>query len=643
MLTKSQKHQAINLAKGKRQTVKGKSELMLSARSMLLTRRIISASLMICLFLPLAGFAQESRENKKPAVEENKPANPESLPSASSTQQNPSAQGSTPTQQTLPPIERVGVNVNDQTPITLDEAIAFALANNKDINASRIDVELAKFDLTAAKGTYDPRISAQSYYERRETPTASAISGSASGTIISTDQTNVATLSGNSPLAGGVYQIDLSASRQTTDNLFSSLNPTLPTGLTLTYTQPLLKGLRIDDNRRRIEIGKKNLSLTDAQFRQRAIETITRVQQAYWDLVFSLRNLQVQNDAVTQSRRQIESNRRQVEQGTLAPIDIVSAEAQFTLFEQNVYLAQEGVTRAENNLKQLMLPERTAPLWSKALLPTTPVSLDPPRVELDDAVKLALSSRPELDQVAKSAEINKINQKFFGDQLKPQIDLFGIYTNAGLAGSLANRGPNPFTAGTLALTERINEISKQLGLPPLPPSQSIGGVPEAFIGGTGQSLSNLFGLGFPTVRVGVRFSFPIGNRTAEANLGRSLAEGRKIENQRQQLEQSIEADVRNTLQAVRSAQARLTSAIASRDATEKQYESEQRKFQAGLTTVFLVLQRQQELIAARGREVQAQTDLNKAIAEFQRATGSTFKAHNITVISDATLIQTNEQ
>src|SRR5205085_7806038 len=153
-------------------------------------------------------------------------------------------------------------------------------------------------------------------------------------------------------------------------------------------------------------------------------------QQAYWDLVFSLKNLQVQNDAVTQARAQLESNKRQVDQGTLAPIDIVSAEAQMTLFEQNVYVAQEGVTRAENNLKQLMLPERTAQLWSKALLPTTPVDLSAPPVELNEAVSIALSSRPELEQVAKTAEINKINQKFFNDQLKPQIDLFGVFTSS---------------------------------------------------------------------------------------------------------------------------------------------------------------------------------------------------------------------
>ncbi|MBI3653520.1 MAG: TolC family protein [Acidobacteria bacterium] len=651
------KHPAINFIQGKRPKAKGKSELPVnwSGDFLLVTekrRQVISQLLVVCLMIgllmPFAAIAQEDCENKPksklagrkldlpdPNATPPKIVDAKQNPSAATPAANPTSQDSQASQRPLPSADRVGVNVAEQTPISLDEAIALALANNKDINASRLDVEMARFDLTGAKGVYDPKLAVESYYEHRETPVSSIIGGSASGKLTATDSTSVARLSGNTPLAGGVYQIDFSSGRQTTDNQFASLNPQYPSGVSVTYTQPLLKGLTTDDNRRRIEIAKKNLSLTDSQFRQRAIEVITRVQQAYWDLVFALRNLQVQNDAVTQARSQLESNRRQVAQGTLAPIDIVSAEAQMTLFEQNVFVAQEGVTRAENNLKLLMLPERTAQLWAKALLPTTAVDLDVPRVELPEAVSIALASRPELEQVARSAEINQINQKFFHNQLKPQIDLFGVYTSAGLAGSLAQRGPNPFTAGTIALTERVNQLSQLAGLPVLPPTQSSGSIPALLVGGTGQSLSNLFGLNFPTARVGIRFSLPIGNRTAEANLGRSLAEGRKIQNQRQQLEQSIEADVRNTLQAVRSAQARLMSAGASRDATEKQYESEQRKFQAGLSTVFLVLQRQQELIAARGREVQAQTDLNKAIADFQRATGSTFKAHNITVKSDA--------
>ena len=639
MLMKFQKYQATRKTENRGQSAVG-SKQKVGRRQKAVSRWIaqgLALYLTTCLLLPLVTLAQEDCEDKKPKSKLN--GQSLVLPTANAAMQNALQSSPAPnTNSQMPTAERVGVNVAEQTPLTLEEAIAFALANNKDINASRIDVELARFDLTAAKGVYDPKFSVETYTEHRETPVASAIAGSASGKLTSTDTGAAARLSGNTPLAGGVYQIDLTSSRQTTDNQFTSLNPQFPSGITATYTQPLLKGRSTDDNRRRIEIAKKNLSLTDSQFRQRAIETINRVQQAYWDLVFSLRNLQVQNDAVTQARTQLESNKRQVEQGTLAPIDIVSAEVQVTNFEQNVYLAQEAVTRAENNLKQLMLPQRTEKLWSRALLPTTPMNLDAPKVELDDAVKLALASRPELEQSERNAEINKINQKFFSNQLKPQVDLFGTFTSSGLAGSIANNGPNPFTAGNLALTSRVNDISKQLGLPPLPPTTSFG-VPEALVGGINQSFSNLFGFNYPTARVGIRFSFPIGNRTAEANYGRSLAEGRRIQNQREQLEQTIEADVRNTLQAVRSAQARLSAATASRAAAEQQFESEQRKFQAGLSTVFLVLQRQQELISARGREVQAQTDLNKAIADFQRATGSTFKANNIVVLADSNLQQ----
>jgi HAE1 family hydrophobic/amphiphilic exporter-1 len=141
-------------------------------------------------------------------------------------------------------------------------------------------------------------------------------------------------------------------------------------------------------------------------------------------------------------------------------------------------------------------------------------------------------------------------------------------------------------------------------------------------------------MNFPAARAGVRFSFPVGNRTAEANLGRALAEGRRIKNQREQAEQLIEADVRNAMQAVRSAEARLVAAASARSSSDQQYESERRRFDAGLSTVFLVLQRQTELVAARGRELLAQTQLNKAIADYQRATGTTLEVNKVTVLTD---------
>jgi HAE1 family hydrophobic/amphiphilic exporter-1 len=534
----------------------------------------------------------------------------------------------------LPSAERIGVDVSNQMPLTLNEAIALALQNNNDIDGSRINVQIAEFNLQSARGVYDPVVSNESYYESRTTPTSSTLGGATNGSVKQTDFTGAFRFGGFSPFAGGSYQLDFSSTRLTTNNQNVTLNPQFPTALTFTYAQPLWRGLRFDNNRRAIEIAKKNLSLTDAQFRQRAIEVISQVEQAYWDLVFALRNLQVQIDAVKQARVQVESNQRLVSKGVLAPIDIIAANTQVTTFEQNVYTAQEAVTRAENTLKTLILADRTAPLWSRPLTPITPVSLEAPRVPLEQAVASAINNRPELAQLQTNAEINSIDTRYFRDQTKPQIDLVGTYTAVGLAGAPTQASGSGGTSANAQLRARVNELSLRAGLPALDTTTGGGSVNENLIGGYTKSLSNLLGQDYPTYRVGVRVALPLRNRTAEANLGRSLAEGNQIRNQRAQAEQLIEADVRNVTQTLRSSEARLASTAATRSSAEQQYESEQRQFRAGTSTVFLVLQRQNELLAARGRELQAQTDLNKAIAEFQRATGNTLAANNVAVRTD---------
>ncbi|HTH37459.1 MAG TPA: TolC family protein, partial [Pyrinomonadaceae bacterium] len=237
--------------------------------------------------------------------------------------------------------------------------------------------------------------------------------------------------------------------------------------------------------------------------------------------------------------------------------------------------------------------------WARAITPVSPISLEPPRVSLDLALSEALKNRQEITQLQTNAEINKINEEYFRDQTKPQIDLIGSYTSQGLAGTVT---PNGF-----------------------------GRVPDNLIGGYFSSLGNLIAQDYPTYRVGVSISLPWGNRTAKANLGRTLVEGTRIGNQRAQTEQVIEAEVRNALQAVRSAEALLASAIASRIADEQLEASEQRQFAAGTTTTYLVLERQNNLRASRSRELLAQTALNRAISEFQRATGTTLIANNVTV------------
>lgn len=535
-----------------------------------------------------------------------------------------------PGQKALPELGRVGVELDRQQPLALREAMALALENNKDIEVARHNVKIAEFDLLGSRGAYDPRFSSSSYFERIESPISSFLSGSSSGSLIQSDYTGTARFEGLAPKFGGNYRLDFSAVRLTTNNQFQALSPQYPTALTFTYAQPLLRGLKFDNNRRLIEIAKKNLSLSDAQFRQRAIETITSVQRAYWDLVFGLRNLQIQRDAVSDARSQLEHNRRLVVEGALAPIDVVASEAQVAGFEQTLFSALEDVSRSENNLKNLISTDRQSDIWSVSLIPTDSVELvPPPNVSLDEALRAALENRPELQQSNLAREVNQIDQKYYREQTKPQIDLVGSYGVVGLAGTPSG-GLNPFTTSNQELRDRVNLLSVNSGLPPLsnPPAQGL--LPEV-IGGYGQSIQNLFGNRYPNFRVGVQINLPLRNRTAEAQLGRSLVEGQKIATQRQQLEQFIQVDVRNALQAVRSAAARLRSASVAREASEQQYASEQRKLDAGQSTVFLVLDRQTALTVARGNELRAQTDLNKAFAELQRATGNALTSNSIVV------------
>jgi HAE1 family hydrophobic/amphiphilic exporter-1 len=542
----------------------------------------------------------------------------------------PVAPGFRAEQKPLPDLNRVGVDMNRQRPLALRDAIASALENNKDIEVARENVRIAEFDLRGAQGVYDPRLTTSAFYERAENPISSFLSGGQNGSVLQSDFAGSARLEGQSPVLGGSYRLDVSSGRFTTNNAFTALNPSFPTAMTVTYTQPLWRGLKFDQSRRQIEIARKNLSLTDAQFRQRAIDTITNVQRAYWDLVFALRSLQVQRDAVAVARTQLEHNRRLVNEGMLAPIDIVAAEAQISTYEQGVFSALEEVSRAENSLKNLIAVNKQAELWSESIVPVDPVELSVPAVALPDALKMAMENRPELQQSNVVREINEIDKKYFKEQTKPAVDLVGNYGINGLAGSISMAGVNPFTQSNLLLRQRVDELSAIAGLEPLPvvPPQTLS--PD-LIGGFGTSVQNLLSNRFNNFRVGVQISLPLRNRTAEANLGRTLVEGERIATQREQLEQSIQVEVRNSLQAVRSAESRLRAAIATRESNEQQFASEQRKLDAGQSTTFLVLERQTALVTARGLELKAQTDLNKAIADLQRATGNALSVNSIVV------------
>jgi outer membrane protein len=514
----------------------------------------------------------------------------------------------------LPDLGRVGVDMLDQRSLTLNDAIKLALENNNDIEVTRQNVRIAEFDLRAARGVYQPRLTGQTYYERATVPNISFFAPEVT-TITNNSFVGNAGVRAYVPKFGTILEVTANNTRLGSDNPVSIISPQFNSNVTASITQPLFRGRSFDQNRRTIEIAKRNLSLTDAQFRQRTIETIVNVQRAYWDLAFALRNLQVQRDSVKDAKDQYEHNKRLVEEGQLAPIDIVASETQVANFEQAVYEALNVVNQSENALKNFVSPNKNAKIWSESVTPTDPVDLSPPDTTLKEALDAALANRPELELNQVQRDINAIDRRFYAEQKKPQIDLVASYTSAGVGGGLNPNFTNPFCRDG-----NTDPAVCAAALQPLLQN----------VGSSGSAVTDVFSNKYPTVRVGVQFNLPLfGDKTAGAQYGRSLVEGERIETQRSQLEKTIQVDVRNAIQAVRTAEARLRSAAIARENSVKQYESEQRKLDAGQTDIYKVLERQTALTVARSNELRAQTDLNKSIADLQRATGNSLKANNV--------------
>ncbi len=527
-----------------------------------------------------------------------------------------------PQLETLTIPSRIGVL--GERKIALQEVVERTLANDRDLAVSRILLDESGSSIKAAHGYYDPVFNLKADDLKSVSPAASSLSGGPNGKLTQKTLELLPSLSGSSPWLGGTYEIDLSASRTQSDNQFLSLNPQYPSNIGIKLNQPLWRGLRYDDNRHRLQVAIQNRSLSSEQLRQKVIEIVTQAVQAYWELDYARRNLDVQIEAVRLAEQQFASNRRQAEQGLLARIDVVAAQTQMATFRQNVFTAQDALTRSENVLKQMITPNRTDLLWGMELIPETaaPASIALP--ELAAATRQAVDTRPELKESDLSIQINKLDARLNHELTKPRIDAFANASLAGLSGLTSTSTSNPIAGGFGALITQLDVLSVLAGLPPLDTSTLFAStVPPNLVGGFGQSWSNLGTAAYPTVQVGLQISLPLRNRTAEANAAVAAAEGKRLRALRDQAEMLIESDVRNSLQTASSAQARYAASILARQSAEEQYASEQRQLQSGTSTVFLVLQRQTDLITARTREVRAQADLAVAAANLDRATAST--------------------
>ncbi len=372
-----------------------------------------------------------------------------SLISAPVAAQDPPAQQPTSTIQTqdivarpIPP-RTVGLEPGKIKRWSLRDAIMTALDNNVEIELERENVRLMQYDLIAAQGFYDPAVTSTVLYNKSIQPTSFRAAGLDAGENTITRDAITYNFGGSKNFErwGSVVSADFNNSRSVSNT--STLTTAYSPNLTFEFRQPLFRGLEIDQARRQIRITKKSMDLTDAQFRQRVILIIAQVQQAYWDLSLAINNERVQRESVTLAVTFLDNTKRQVEVGTQAPIETISAATQLEGRRQAVFQAMNQVGLAENRLKALTVSGPNDELWSSLIEPTEKFDIKPYSVKVQEAVKVAHENRPEIRSQVLNKEINNINVDFFRNQAKPQIDLIASYRMDGLGGTpLSNIGPN---------------------------------------------------------------------------------------------------------------------------------------------------------------------------------------------------------
>lgn len=523
--------------------------------------------------------------------------------------------------------------------LSLDTAIGMALSKNTDLQVAQSNRRVAGYRIVAAEGAYDLRLQIAPQYQFSQSPSQSTFQAGPNGAQITGSSLGVgAGVTSLSP-GGGRFSATTSATRAKTDVSTSSYDPIYQTSLGFSYTQPLARGRAIDEPRRQIQLAKINADLSDDAALVTASDTVDRTLVAYYNLVAAWKNVAIQEDALRQARAQSDSNSRLVRAGTAARVDVLESDTQVDVFQDSVFAAIANVASLQNDLKVLLLADPGDPMWSANLVPTSPITNFIAEPTVSDVVVAALKTRPEIARLRESIRAQNVDTAFASDQRKPQIDLTLGASENGFAGSATAPNANPFAGvigGEIAainqLIARANAAAPPGTQPLVPLAGGLGGpLFPGSVGGLGASYRSLFAGKYPQYTLGVTLGFPLRNRTADANYAAELERRQALAVQEVGLIQRVRFEARNAVQGYRTARSRLIAASAARGAAEAVAASEARKFRAGESTTFLVLQRQVALATQRGRELQAQSDVQKAVVELDRVSGNILASNNVDV------------
>ena len=470
--------------------------------------------------------------------------------------------------------------------LTLDDSTQRALERNLDIAVERLNPQTYDFALAALDANYKPTMT--SNFSMRS-QTSFARSQTAGGDVLVTDTlTNNYGLTQNMRWGGGSFAVAFNNNRQAQSDAFAIRNPALNTNLTASYVQPILRNFRIDGTRATLKVTQINQQISETTLRATITRTLVNTRNAYWDLVYAIQALDVAERSLALATRLVEDNQARVDVGTLAPLDVVVAQAEQATRRQTVTQATATRRTAELALKRLIVNGTDDPLWNATIEPIDRPTYSSTPVDVADAVRKALANRTDLETARKQLQSNDINLRSLTDQQLPALDLTATYGLAGIGGPQFVR-------------------------------QGLGGtITQVIPSGFSDALGLIKDRRAPTWNIGLSLSYPIGTSPAEANVARARLLQRQTIAQSRALELQIATEVTNAALQVEATRERLQAAQVALELAEKRLEAEQSKLDVGLSTNFFVVSAQRDLRDSQNAQLRALLDYRRAQVDFER-------------------------
>jgi outer membrane protein len=471
--------------------------------------------------------------------------------------------------------------------LTLDEAVQLALENNLGLQVQRINPQVQDINISLAKSVWIPTLTGSLSASQRNDPASSFLSGAED--VVTRD--GLSTKVGAEqqlPWWGSRYTVDWDTSRSETNSVYASPNPSLGANINFSFTQPLLRNFKIDANRQQLIVSKANREISDINLRQSVLDTIRNVKYAYWNLKGAQNQLRVAQQSLDLARESLRNNRTRVEVGTMAPIDVVEAEAEVARREEAVIVAEGTLARGGDQLRTLIFAPEMRDFWAVQLDPVDQAVLERRPTNPEEAVANALKNRTDLNQARKNLEVTGSTLVYYRNQVLPDINAALTYGQSGQGGTKKNFGS---------------------GFPP----PVIGQIDE----GWGTVLSRMVKPNYNNWSIGVQVSYPLGTSNADATIARARLQQNQEQIQLRDLELRVAADVRDVARQVETNWKRLEATGATRRLMERKLEAEQKKFAAGLSTNYLVFQAQRDLADAQYSALLAALDYNRSLVDYE--------------------------